>query len=707
MADEEPDSEDRLPIDRRDFINLGIAGAAIEGGLVDRYVGSAVANSAESMTLGDEVNAALRPPPSHRRDYFPIVADHVSVGGLAPDPSTSVGSAAHLSDGRFSVAELHDAYEVGHDPTSVRELTTPQIEGPSPIARIETWQNWLEDYTVTDAKDLEITGNPDAQRTRLIQLVVRKAREKFRAVGSGHSHSEAAQPREYYSDLKQLSGTLDQPWLKDADHDFWDEQGVDRDKLVRLQAGTILKKINRDILPSNDLALQNMGSWDGQTLAGAINTSTHGTGLDLGTFADLVRSVEIVTVPESQYESGDPHIRAFRIEPDQGITDPEKFAQDAGDHDTVLVQDTDIFRSVVVGYGAMGIVHSYTLELRSPYWLKEKNTISQWGSFSPKRWAESNRHFNFLVDLIEPQLNGTSTPKCLLRTRNLAPVRDRDPTERANVKNAFEHHMDQILNAWEDIDNIQDVMNSIEESWETIVDIDVLDLAGYDPPFVGGYDESIWYIALRRKKEKNPDPNVPPEPPMDAITTEVGVPVSQVVPAVNTVINHVQSQDRFFPAPLGVRFTDKSHQYLSPEYERPTAMLEFIIPQPSKLQEEIDAVKIKETDDPLKIGPIYTKPKKIFYQKLKKIAHETGRLGHFLDVTEARKEMRAIEQKLVRRYDGRPHLGKFNTVHVGSGKDYMKPQNMFPEYGKWEDAELYLNKFGTFDGQFTDNKVRY
>jgi hypothetical protein len=715
-GDGDQSSEGRLPLDRRDFIQLSLGGAVLDGYLTDKYAETVSADTASGVSPGGAATSSLRPPPSARRAYFPVVADHVSVGGLAPPESTSVGSAVRLSDGRFSVSNLASEYNVDREPTSVRELTTPQRTGPEPNPTQKTWENWLEDYTNENAEDFTLSGSDSAQRQRLLELVVRKADDKFRGVGSGHSHSEAARPEKFYSDLKNARGMLAQPWLRDSGDQFWDDNAVVRENLVRLQAGTTIKRLNRGILDDTDLALPNMGSWDGQTLAGAVNTSTHGTGLGLGSFADLVRSVEIVTVPESQYESGEEHIRMFRIEPTDGITDPKKFPKDAGEHDMVLIQDDDIFYSTVVGYGSMGIVYAYTFELRKDYWLREKNTIQRLNSFDPVALAKSVRHLNFNVDLIEPQLNGTTNPNCLVRTRtttrpNGDPVKPdgRDPTERANVGNAIEQIIDQFLTSWQQFDDFKDLRklaNQIGDTYERLLSIDILDLAGYDPPFVDGRDETAWYIALRRKKETNPDPTVPPEPPTDTITTEVGVPVDQVKPAIQEVIRFVQQEKRFFPAPLGVRFTNATEHFFAPEYQRPTAMLEFIIPQPSKLQEEISKVKIKKSDNPLEIGPIETTPKGVFFQKLKKISFETGRLGHFLQISEAKKEMRKIQEKLVKEFDGRPHMGKFNTVHVTNGKPYMRPQNMYPEYEKWVDSYEYFSRFGTFEGRFTDNKVR-
>lgn len=696
--------DDDLPLDRRSFLQLGLAGAAIDPEWFDAP--TAERDRWVTSKLGGPSRTTHRlGPPSPPRVSFPLVAPLVSVGGLAPPTGTPLGDASRAPDGRFSIKRLAAAYELDRTPTSVRELTTPQRGGPLAASTTTGWENWLQDYALENAEDITLTGDDAAQRLRLIELVVQKTHEKFRAVGSGHSHSEAARPEKFFSDLKAVEGVLPMPWLRASDDPFW-AGGVVREHLLSLQAGTVLKRLNRRILQQVGLALPNMGSWDGQTLAGAINTSTHGTGLGLGTFADLVRSVDIVSVPESQYEDGEPHVTMYRVEPTDGITDPETFVRAAGVHNTVLVQDDDLFNAVVVGYGSLGIAYSYTLELQQPYWLREENTSERWGTFDPYALAQANRHFNFLVDLVPPQALGNATPLCLLQRRNLAPANGRTPTERRNVTSAFETPMLALFEFYRDFNDpaaFADRLATIDNDISRLFTGGALSLAALDPPFEPGPDgpryESAWYIALRRKKEENTDPDVDPKPPIDAITTEIAVPADQVVPAVDRVIQFVMENDRFFPAPLGVRFTDASEQFFSAEYQRPIAMLEFIVPVPESLKENLDAVEI---------GKVYlpTSFKKIFYQKLKRINRDTGLLEHFIDLSVAKAELAKLEAILVDEFDGRPHLGKFNSVHVDAPSPNLRPQQMFPEYETWAAVESYLNAFGTFDGAFTDNKTR-
>jgi FAD/FMN-containing dehydrogenase len=113
--------------------------------------------------------------------------------------------------------------------------------------------------------------------------------------------------------------------------------------LFEVQSGITIKDLNL-ALDEAGKALINMGAYDGQTLAGAISTGTHGKGIMLGPMASNVRSLVIVS------ETGD----VYQYEPSNGITDQDKFATDTSKAGIILKQDDDFFQSVVVSMGCMG-----------------------------------------------------------------------------------------------------------------------------------------------------------------------------------------------------------------------------------------------------------------------------------------------------------------------------------------------------------------
>jgi len=738
MSDEqEQSSNNGLRLSRRDFLQVSAASTVFAPTLLDEYATSLNEGTDEGGSLSDEA-ADLRPPPTKRRDYLPLESELVSVRGLAPSRNAEEANEVWLDDQTLSLSALASSRHevgIGHGfypgfPHSIRELITPQKVAEEPDAVASRWLNWLEDHK---DEEVENKGSPDSM-LHLAGLVRNRVKYEsaFRAVGSGHSHSAAAAPEGWYTNMKDISGKMDQPWLWDQGASFWKDNDIDPAHLVRVGAGTILKKLNRDILPKDDLALPNMGSFDGQTVAGAVNTSTHGTGLELGTFADLVQSVEIVVAPESQYEKGTPYVRALRIEPSEGITDPEKFAADASTHGMALIQNDDLFHSVVVGYGCMGIVYAYTLRVRDAFWLQEETTLMDWNTLKSKLspsednpdaeakaqavrdfvTKDDTRHFQILLNIAAEQVpdektivnpalgnrdhhEGPHNPVCMIRrhkevsakekpwgwdTQVARGVDTRWPPERR--KKAIE---DVALSIGPKLHPLKPNKGKAKQLHKTF-----FHAAARRPPFVSKRDETASYIALRRLRDRG---NFPPTPPPLATSTEVAVPLENFVEAVDEVrkiVRHVKQThevnrplrkpqdveyDVFFGAPMGLRFTKRSEHFLSPEFDRPSAMVE--VPFPA-FDGGVEAnVRAREPN--------------LTQEQLRE------------DV--AKPALEEIEVPLVTKFDGRPHLGKQNTVHVQSSNDDMKPQNMYPEYEKWLDAYRYLNAFGTFDGAFSDNKT--
>ena len=572
-------------------------------------------------------------------------------------------------------------------PFSVRELITPLSTGTGSVPFVDaTWSNWVGDF-----EQEGYVAEPES-RAELVQAVrAHSARgSRVRAVGSGHSHSRASEPPEDYVDLTELSGTLPKRWLADD---------VDGNHLVRVKAGTILKQLNRQMLADRNLALHNMGSFDGQTVAGAVNTATHGTGLDLGSIADSVRSVELVTVVPSV--SDDPIVRMFRIEPRDGITDRAAFEADTAAHGMTLIQDEDVFHAAVVGYGCMGIAYAYTLDVRDCYWLEESSHLEQWSSLSRKLSSDSvaefvgrSRHLQILVNLpiVQDQVTVTwageeidpDDPICLVRRHDV----DHDPPEQpAGWSRRWPPERRQA--------EFRDIVTQLKsvhplkpnETFGKRLHNNFFEPEANRAPFVGGvgsgHSSSAWYIALRRLRDEK---NSPPDPPSEAISTEVAVPLDQVVPAVNAVFSEVRQVtqvhtvdpvggspyegefDVYYGVPMGIRFVAESDHYLSPEFERRSAMIEVPFPVTGAAATLRPAVpNLSKTEMREQV---------------------------------AKPALRRIERLLVEEFDGRPHMGK---VHSMAEPELASAYSQFDgESGSWMETYERFNAFGTFDNGFTD-----
>ena len=181
-----------------------------------------------------------------------------------------------------------------------------------------------------------------------------------RAVGSGHSFSDVSILKDgnYLIDVSPLSK------VKLANTELL-HQVHQAKPLVFVEGGTTVKKLNK-ALDKFEYSILNMGGINHQTIAGAISTGTHGTGLEVPAMSGMVRSIYLIT-------SGG---RKLLIEPTGGISN----AQKAQANEFLLIQNSDIFYAALVSLGAMGIIYAYNLEVENMFWLEEKKTLTTWSN---------------------------------------------------------------------------------------------------------------------------------------------------------------------------------------------------------------------------------------------------------------------------------------------------------------------------------------
>ncbi len=194
--------------------------------------------------------------------------------------------------------------------------------------------------------------------------VVKEAEQKkvkVKAVGSGHSFSDVAVTNDYFIDIDKLNKVNfpDKAVLKDTGSKLF----------IESQGGIVLRELNRK-LDDLGVSLINMGGIDKQTLAGVISTATHGTGKDLCSFPGFVHSITLVAAGG----------KVYRIEPTDGITDPAKF----NDPLIELIQDDNIFNSVIVSFGCAGVIYSCIVEVKKQYYLRETKKKSNWEEVKQK-----------------------------------------------------------------------------------------------------------------------------------------------------------------------------------------------------------------------------------------------------------------------------------------------------------------------------------
>ncbi|NHD18890.1 MULTISPECIES: D-arabinono-1,4-lactone oxidase [unclassified Actinopolyspora] len=183
---------------------------------------------------------------------------------------------------------------------------------------LDTWTNWAATSTATGQR----TQRPrDPHEIARAITDARQQGHSVRPLGSGHSFSDIAAPRPPRERTGAVALDLS-AWTGITD--------VDRGNgLVTARGGTPLHQLNAE-LDELGLALPNLGDIDGQTIAGAVSTGTHGTGARLGGLATLVRALELVRADGS----------VLRCSPEQ---------------------HPDVFAAARVGLGALGLISTVTL----------------------------------------------------------------------------------------------------------------------------------------------------------------------------------------------------------------------------------------------------------------------------------------------------------------------------------------------------------
>jgi len=176
-----------------------------------------------------------------------------------------------------------------------------------------SWINWAGNQ---QSKPVRIER--PASELEVVEVVRRAVAERLRVkvVGSGHSFTGIAVPDEVMVDLTRMNRVVN------VDH----TRGV-----ITVQAGIVLSDLNA-YLELHQLSMPNLGDVTYQTLAGAVSTSTHGTGLQRTGLAAQIRAFKLVTA------SG------------EILTcDPE--------------QNTEIFHCGRVSLGALGVITEVTLNV--------------------------------------------------------------------------------------------------------------------------------------------------------------------------------------------------------------------------------------------------------------------------------------------------------------------------------------------------------
>jgi L-gulonolactone oxidase len=179
------------------------------------------------------------------------------------------------------------------------------------------WSNWAGNQQTGTV----LLSKPQTESE--LQQVVQSAQlsgRRVKAVGSGHSFTAIAVSEEVLVDLS----------------DYDEIVAIDKiNQTVTVQSGIQLSKLNQ-ALYENSLAMQNLGDIAYQTIAGAISTSTHGTGAKFTGIANQVVALRVVLADSSIVECS-------------------------------ANVNAQLFSCARVGLGALGLISTVTLKVVSAF----------------------------------------------------------------------------------------------------------------------------------------------------------------------------------------------------------------------------------------------------------------------------------------------------------------------------------------------------
>jgi hypothetical protein len=420
------------------------------------------------------------------------------------------------------------------------------------------WEDWL------GLQDAPTTLVEPHSLPELIQYLrhCNPLRQRMRATGAGHSTSDVARPFRRQHQQKHAGASISVQKVGLAwngiDRTWW-RDGVG-DHLARVEAGATIQNLNHRFFQQG-LAFPNLGSYDQQTIYGAIATGTHGTGMVSPPLADLVVSIELLTYLPDQ--AGRPTLRHLRIEPAvAGPTDPARFAAAKELHGMDLLPDSDAFYSATVGLGYFGIVTALTLQLAPAFWLDETQTLERWEDLRrdlPRR-AERAQWFDFLLST-RKTLSGPGGMgyKCLTSTRKkisgsgwgqprdderrkrlLAPKMPPDRDARTKMlANLYSNHPKLANRTATEVFEIE-AAHAFQSASHHVLRTSVGDL-------------------------------------LYATSCEVSVPMNDVMAAMDAIIANNAKNDQVglnHTSPFGVRFSLPSQHYMAMAYGRATCTIE-------------------------------------------------------------------------------------------------------------------------------------
>lgn len=396
----------------------------------------------------------------------------------------------------------------------------------------------------------------------VVHIVATRGSHRVRAIGSGHSFSPVALTDGILLDVTQLrlpGGAQVEPIDR---RDVREGSPLRDEILYRVASGTTIRRLNC-LLAKRGLAIINLGSYDAQTIAGAISTGTHGSGIAFGPIAEQVVSLDLVC------ERADHTARRVRIEPADGPSDPRR-----APNGVELVQDDATFRAAVVSFGSFGVVTSYVMRLAKAFFLDERRESKPWSVVRAElegRAFERHDHYDVYINPYARRVARGDHPadgrRCLVTTRRR--LAEADPHGKDDRRRSPQTVL-QSLPVVRFAAQWSVTMFTGVRRWLLDLGLESLVDARYVAP-----SHKVFHLGdVNKVNAYASELGLA----VDTFTEVDGKPTPTYIAAVEAIFDIAEEQarrGRHFTSPISLRFTAASEQLLAMQHGRRTCMIEL------------------------------------------------------------------------------------------------------------------------------------
>ncbi|XP_002735569.1 L-gulono-1,4-lactone dehydrogenase-like [Saccoglossus kowalevskii] len=157
---------------------------------------------------------------------------------------------------------------------------------------------------------------------------------------------------------------------------------------VTVQGGKTVHSFIRELDKNHGLAFPAMGNYAGQTVAGIVSTSTHGSMIGTKTMSNFVYGFHIIIAGGIQLKVRKPE----EGETDEEFSVVEDRVNGASYGDPVIeLVSSDVFNAVAVGIGSLGVIYSVTFECTTMFNIEETRQIFTIDCPRPGEYVEEFR----------------------------------------------------------------------------------------------------------------------------------------------------------------------------------------------------------------------------------------------------------------------------------------------------------------------------